>query len=102
MVKNLLIVFFIIAALSFPGCTSTQTHQSMNVNKLSNEEIKAYNNDPNNTNKIVCKSETPIGSRIPERVCRFESAIENRSRQDQRDLENFQKNQGIGTVRDGG
>lgn len=98
--KNLVIVFFIISAIAFFGCT--QSHQSINLNKMSNEEIEAYNSDPNNSDKIVCRTEQPIGSRIPERICRFESIIDERSRQDQRALENIQKKQGVGTVRDGG
>lgn len=98
--KSLLVAFLFISVLAFIGCTST--HKSNDLSRFSNEEIEAYNNDPNNTDKIVCRTEKEIGSRIPKRICRFESAIANRSRQDQRGLKNIQNRQDIGTVRDGG
>ena len=95
--NKLFIIFFIIAVFSFLACTST--HQSNSLNKLSMKEIKAYNNDPNNTDKIVCKNETPTGSKIPKKVCRRESSIDNRSRKDQQTLENVLNRQNTGTVR---
>ena len=86
--KSLLIVYLLIVGLTFLGCTST--HQVNSLNKLSNEEIEAYNSNPNNTDKIVCKNEEYIGTRIPKRVCRMQSSIDERSRQDQRTIEEIQ------------
>ena len=86
--KSLLIVYLLVAGLAFLGCTST--HQVNSLNKLSNEEIEAYNSNPNNTDKIVCKNEEYIGTRIPKRVCRMQSSIDERSRQDQRTIEEIQ------------
>ncbi len=88
MVKSLLIVYLLIVGLAFLGCTST--HQVTGLNKLSDKEIEAYNSDPNNTDKIVCKNEAYIYSRIPKRVCRMQSSIDERIRQDQRTIEEIQ------------
>jgi len=99
MVKNFWIVYLFLVVLAFPGCTST--HQTNSLNKLSNEEVEAYNNDPNNTDKIVCRTETGIGTRLPKRACRFESTIDQRARQDQRALEKVQTT-GIQNTRKGG
>ena len=98
-VKSLVFVALFILALAFLGCTSA--HQANNLNKLSNEEIEAYNNDPNHTNKIVCKTDADIGSRIPKRVCHMESSIDERARRDQQSLEIIQ-NRGIQNTRKGG
>jgi hypothetical protein len=87
-VKSLLIMYILIVGLAFLGCTST--HQTINLNKLSNEAIEAYNSDPNNTDKIVCKDEESIGTRIPKRVCRKQSSIDERTRRDQRTIEEIQ------------
>ena len=97
--KSLLIVYLLIVGLAFLGCTST--HQVTGLNKLSNEEIKAYNSDPNNTDKIVCKKETVIGTRVPKRVCRKQSEIDERARQDQRTVERIQSGSTHKTRKDG-
>ena len=97
--NKLLYIYIIIAVLVFLGCVST--NPKININKLSDKEIKTYNSNPNNTNKIVCKKEMPIGSRIPERVCRMESSIDERSRQDQQSLKEIQ-NRVYDTTKDGG
>jgi hypothetical protein len=60
------------------------------LNRLSDKEIEAYNSDPNNTDKIVCKNEAYIDSRIPKRACRLQSSIDERTRQDQRNIEEIQ------------
>lgn len=86
--KSLLIAYLLIVGLAFLGCTSTQ--QVANLSKLSDKEIEAYNSDPNNTDKIVCKNEEYIGTRIPKRVCHMKSSIDERSRQDQRTIEEIQ------------
>jgi len=89
MMKSLLIMCFIISVLAFPGCTATiQVKNSLD--NLSDEEIKAYNSDPNNIDKIVCTIETPIGPRIFKRVCRKESSIDEGRRLDLRTLETIQ------------
>ena len=100
MVKNFLIMYIIIVCLSFLGCTAT--HHNNSLNKLTNEEIEAYNNDPNNTDKIVCRTESAVGSRIPARSCHMESAIDERARQDQQSLSTIQRTQTIGTMPEGG
>lgn len=89
MVKNAVIVYLLIAGLAFSGCTST-IQGNNRLEGLTDEEIEAYNSDPSNTDKIVCTEEAPIGSRIPKRVCRKESAIDSRSRMDQQALEKIQ------------
>jgi hypothetical protein len=99
-VKRLLIVYLLIVSLAFLGCTST--HQVTGFNTLSDEEIEAYNNDPNNTDKIVCKYETAIGTRVPKRICRKQSEIDKRSRQDQRTLDEIQSESTHSTRKGGG
>ena len=98
-VKSLLIVYLLIVGLAFVGCTST--HQVTGLNTLSDEEIEAYNSDPNSTDKIVCKYETAIGTRVPKRVCRKQSSIDKRSRQDQRTVDEI-KAGATHTTRKGG
>ena len=83
--ERLLIGCLLIVGLALLGCATTNPATSLN--SLSNEAIEAYNNDPNNTDKIVCKSEKPIGSLIERRVCRKESIIKDRTRQDRRTVE---------------
>ena len=98
-VKSLLIVYLLIVGLAFFGCTST--HQVTGLNTLSDEEIEAYNSDPNNTDKIVCKYETAIGTRVPKQVCRKQSDIDERSRLDQRTVERVQSGSTLKTRKDG-
>ena len=83
--RNLLILFLIVTGFAVIGCKSAHksAHQNLNLNKLSKAEIKAYNNDPNNKDKIVCKKEKPVGSNIPEKVCYKKSDIIKRSQADQ-------------------
>ena len=82
---RLIIGCLLIADLALLGCATTNPATSLN--RLSNDEIEAYNNDPNNTDKIVCKYETPIGSRIEKKVCRKESVSNDRTRRDQQAFE---------------
>ena len=98
--KKLLIMYLFFVCLTMIGCTTT--HKSSSFDKLTNEEIEAYNNDPNHTDKIVCRTETPIGSRVPKRVCRMESVIEQRARQDQHSVDTIQRTQTIGTIPESG
>ena len=79
--KSLFIVFILIVGLAFFGCASTP--QVKGLNDFTDEEIEAYNNDPNNIDKIVCREEKQIGTRVPKRVCHKQSTIDKRARQDQ-------------------
>jgi len=54
MIKSLFIVYLFIMLLAFPGCASAR--QPNNLNKLSDEEIDAYNNDPT-TRRYVTTSQ---------------------------------------------
>ncbi len=58
------------------------------------KEIEAYNADPNNEIKIICKEVTPTGSHIPVMRCQTETQQENRQRQDQEWLERFLRHSG--------
>jgi hypothetical protein len=99
-VKNFLFIYFFVFCLTLVGCTTT--NKSSSFDKLTNEQIEAYNNDPNNTDKIVCRTETPIGSRVPKRVCRMESVINERARQDQQSVGTIQRTQTLGTMPESG
>ena len=85
--KKSIILFFLITGFIFSGCATTpQDSGLIDINELSKEQIEAYNNNPNNTNKIVCKKEKPVGSHLPTRVCRLQASIDDRSQQDQEEL----------------
>ncbi len=86
--KNLLILSLLIIGLTLLACTSV--HQVNSLNKLTNKEIAAYNNNPNNIDKIVCTNEASIGTRVPKRVCRKESSIDDRSQTDQQTVRKIQ------------
>ena len=86
--KNLLILSLLIVGLAFLACTSV--HQVNSLDKLSNEEVAAYNSNPNNIDKIVCTNEMPIGTRVPKRVCRKASSIDDRTLQDQQTVRKIQ------------
>ncbi len=63
-----------------------------NLNRLSKKQIEEYNADPANEDKIVCQTIKPIGSNIPQRECSKQSFLDDRSRQDQRAIEEMQRN----------
>ena len=97
--KSLLFVFLLMVCFVFLSCASTYPVNGLN--SLSDEEIEAYNSNPNNTDKIVCTKEAQIGTRVPKRVCRKQSVMDARARQDQGMTRDIQIHQTIGT-RDGG
>jgi hypothetical protein len=88
MMKNLLILFLLVAGFACFGCASSQ--QDIRPNNLTDEQIAAYNSDPKNTDKIVCTKESHVGTLIPKRVCRKESEIAQRARADQQTVEKIQ------------
>ena len=61
---------------------------------MSTAEIRAWNADPANDEKIICRTEKPTGSNIPVRTCNWESEIRRRSKDDQRAVEELQRNVG--------
>lgn len=100
--KSIWVVCFLIVGLAFVGCTSaTYPVQGLKgLNRLSNEEIDAYNNDPNNTDKIVCRKERQTGHRIPKRVCRKQSVIDEIARQSQDSIRSIQSRGAIGSSKE--
>ncbi len=98
--KIVILAFIMLVNLIFSSCASN--HQVVNLKKLTNEEIEAYNADPKNTDKIVCIKENPIGTRIPKRVCSLQSSIDERTRQDQQSLQKIQAGGVQGTRKGGG
>lgn len=50
---------------------------------------------PVSPNKIVCRSETELGSRIPRRVCQTQAEWEEMARQTQEDLANSRNDRAI-------
>jgi hypothetical protein len=89
MIIGCLVVMGIFAA----GCATTNSTNDVNrfsrdndLSRLSKKEIAAYNANPDNTDKIVCTSEKPVGSNIPVRECHFESKIKERQEKDQQAL----------------
>lgn len=89
--KKSIILFILITGFIFSGCATTPQDSSLiDINELSKKEIEAYNSNPNNTNKIVCKKEKPVGSNLPTRVCRMKASIDERSLSDQQELRRIQ------------
>lgn len=86
---------FVVGLTALIGCATGKEQatksQGDNISRFTAAEVKAYNADPRNTDKIVCKKEKPIGSNIPIRVCHRESSIENRTRRDQRTIVEMQR-----------
>ncbi len=97
--KNITVIF-IASVLALSGCaTWNELIERRKANDpydgfdgMTNADIEAYNADPSNTDKIICKKEPPIGSAIPIRTCLFESVIEARSNADQRAVEEILRN----------
>jgi len=94
--KSLFIVFLLMIGLAFFGCASTYPVNGLN--SLSDEEIEAYNSNPNNTDKIVCGKEEQIGTRVPKRICRKQSVMDERARQDQEIIRDIQIESTLGTT----
>ena len=63
---------------------------------MSAAEIRAWNADPGNDEKIICRTEKPTGSNIPIRTCNWESEIRRRSQEDQRAITELQRGAGVG------
>ncbi|MEE8397917.1 MAG: hypothetical protein V3S89_02850 [Desulfobacterales bacterium] len=89
MVKRLLIACVLIACIALLGCATADP--AAGLNSLSKDEIKAYNNNPNNTDKIICRNENVIGSRISRRTCSKESIAKGRARKDRQAVEEIQE-----------
>lgn len=58
---------------------------------MSKADVAKFNADPKNENKIICRDEKPTGTNIPQRVCYWESQLEERTRADQREIRRRQK-----------
>ena len=63
-----------------------------NGNRLSKQEIAAYNANPENTYKIVCEKHKPVGSNILKTECYKVSKANERRSQDQDALRRIQMN----------
>jgi hypothetical protein len=81
------------------GCATKNSSVDLNnlsrnydLSKLSRKQVVAYNANPENTDKIVCTTEKPIGSNIPKRVCYWESKIKDRQNKDQQSLREIKNN----------
>ena len=88
------IAIFLISVFVVSGCATTNKRGDLSM--LSDKEIEEYNNNPNNTDKIVCEEEKTIGSNIVRRVCRIKSDRDQETRESQRTLENLQRSGGTG------
>jgi len=86
----------VISLIALIGCATgkeqtTKHLKGDNINEFTSSEVRAYNADPKNTDRIVCRKEKPMGSIIPKRVCYRESLIEDRSQKDQRAIVEMQR-----------
>lgn len=87
---RLLIGSILIVGFTLLGCATT-TKPTTSLNDLSNDEIKAYNSDPNNTDRIVCEYKATVGTRIKKKTCYRESAMRKRSQSDQEAIQDLQR-----------
>lgn len=95
--KHIIVACLLIVGFVAAGCATTKSTQDLSriskaddLSKLSRKEIAAYNANPDNTDKIVCTTEKPVGSHIPQRVCHWDSAMDIRRDQDQRAMKAIQ------------
>ncbi len=88
MVTRIVGCLFMVGLLA-SACATTDG--AINLNTISPEEVAAYNADPNNTDKIICKDEKPIGSSITRRNCYMESSLDDAEREGARAIEEVQR-----------
>lgn len=88
--ERMIIGCLLVVGIVTVGCATTNS--TYDLNRLSKKEVAAYNANPENTDKIVCTKEKPVGSKIPKRVCHKESKIKDRQSQDQQALKEIQRN----------
>ncbi len=96
MSRVLIIAIFALGLFAI-SCASTKPRQTVKFPVVDEngetidwaKEIEAYNADPKNEIKIICKKVTPTGSHIPRLMCQTSLQQENRRRQDQRAVEEF-------------
>ena len=88
--ERMIIGCLLIVGIVTVGCATTNSTKDLN--RLSKKEVAAYNANPENTDKIVCTKEKPIGSKIPKRVCHMESKIKDRQFRDQQVMQEIQRN----------
>ena len=87
---------FFISLTALIGCATGKEQETKrlkgdNINEFTSAEVRAYNADPKNTDKIVCRKEKPLGSIIPKQVCYKKASMENRTRRDQRTIVEIQR-----------
>ena len=94
--KRIVIGWLLIAGMLIVGCATTNSEKitvsTRDLDGFSRKEIAAYNANPENKNKIICSNEKPVGSNLPKRVCRWESAIRDRESQSQAVMQDVQRN----------
>ena len=88
--ERMIIGCLLIVGIVTVGCATTNS--TYDLNRLSKKEVAAYNANPENTDKIVCTKEKPVGSNRPRKECRKVSKIRDRQSQDQQALKEIQRN----------
>lgn len=97
--KKLMMVFFLVFGFAYLGCAST-TDQGNTLNNLTSAQVEAYNSNPENTDKIVCKRVAQVGSRVAKRVCQKESTITQKARSAQQAIDRFKERSIQNTIKD--
>lgn len=87
--KNILLISFV--ALASAGC-ATNSNKTKAEN-LSNDQIAAYNARVEESKRIICRNEKPLGSNISERKCYTVSQLKQREQNDKERLRNDQSRQ---------
>lgn len=67
------------ACLGPPGSARTQQTPT-------DAEVEAYNARVDPEERIICRTETPVGSFIPRRVCRLQAQVDSTSNQTRTEL----------------
>lgn len=85
MMTHLRLLVLAILALSLAACLgppgTAKTQQTP-----TDAEVESYNARVDPDERIICRTETPVGSFIPRRVCRLQAAVDSASDQTRTEL----------------
>lgn len=87
--KNLCLLTFTVLVAANCATSSNKTKAE----NLSNEQIAAYNARVEESKRLICRNEKPLGSNISERKCYTVSQLKQREQNDKERLRNDQSRQ---------
>jgi len=87
--KNLFLISLL--ALTSVGCVTNSNKTK--AESLTNDQIAAYNARVEESKRIICRNEKPLGSNISERKCYTVAQLKERENKDKEMLRNDQSRQ---------